>query len=202
MELLTLTKMKYWRVYQLTTGGRLTLLSRITYATTSLMFKTKNLSNTFLRCVNHNFSTASIVSTSNWSDEFFSTKRKYISLIVETQSIGWGSDRLVPKSRFAPSSATSRTFYSRSVEFFVTATPRSIFAQPGPRHSTFHDHMRRGHVHHIGLTRACAYNVGDTRDRSQAYVAYDLSCRDYLFCFRWEKQRELVIINSFVFNLY
>lgn len=25
----------------------------------------------------------------------------------------------------------ARTFYSRSVEFFVTATPRSIFAQPG-----------------------------------------------------------------------
>jgi len=33
----------------------------------------------------------------------------------------------------SPSSAASWTFYSRSVEFFVTATPRSIFAQPGLR---------------------------------------------------------------------
>jgi len=141
-----------------------------------------------LWCVNHNFSIASIVSTSNWSNKFFFYyKRKYISSIVETQSIGWGSDRLVSKSRSAPSSATSRTFYSRSVEFFVTATPRSIFAQPGPRHSTFRDHMRRGHVRHSELTHACAYNVGDTRDRSLAYVAYDLLRCDYFFCFRWKK---------------
>lgn len=43
--------------------------------------------------------------------------------------------------------------YSRSVEFFVTATPRSIFAQPGVEttsRSTF-----RGHMRTRGCIRAC-----------------------------------------------
>lgn len=46
----------------------------------------------------------------------------------------------------APSFATTaNASYSRSVEFFVTATPRSIFAQPGVEttsRSTFRGHMR------------------------------------------------------------
>lgn len=93
----------------------------------------------------------------------------------------------VPKSRSAPSSATSRTFYSRSVEFFVTATLRSIFAQPGLG-TTSLDLPRpyaNAATYATAGSRVLARTMLETLETwSLAYVAHDLFRCDCLFCIR------------------
>lgn len=96
------------------------------------------------------------------------------SLIIRIRSFSVSSRSRVPKSRTAPSFATSRTFYSRSVEFFVTATPRSIFAQPGLGTTSLD--LPRPYAN--AATYATAAHACSTRGhsgvRSLAYVAHDL----------------------------